>query len=345
MWATYLAAGLIALATLTAFSSSFDGVFVFDDQFAILENGTLRQLWPLSLPLSPPNDGSPVTGRPLLNLSLAVNYAISQGEIWSYHVVNLTIHLIGALLLFGILRRTFDLPSMRHDWGPYRVPLALGIALLWAIHPLQTESVTYVSQRAESLVGLFYFLTLYCFIRGESSAGARGWLVVAVLSCLLGMASKEVMACAPLIVLLFDRTFCAGSFREAWRRHCALYLCLVATWVLLGWLVVSAGGRAGTAGFGLGISTSSYLQTQVWAIVHYLQLCLWPDTLVLDYGTATMTRLWEIGPAAVVVMLLGIATVAALRHSPKIGFLGAWFFMILARRLGERDSVATHNFG
>jgi len=329
-WAAFLAAGLITLATVTAFSSSFNGVFVFDDQVAILDNISLRQLWPLSTPLSPPNDGSPVTSRPLLNLSLAVNYAISQGDIWSYHSVNLAIHLTGALLLFGLLLRTFDLPSMRDHWGRNRVPLALGIALLWAIHPLQTESVTYISQRAESLVGLFYFLTLYCFVRAESSAGAGWWHVGAVLACLLGMASKEVMASAPLIVLLFDRTFCAGSFREGWRRHYALYLSLAASWVLLGWLVVSAGGRAGTVGFGLGISMSSYLYTQFWAIVHYLQLCLWPQTLLLDYGTATITRVREIVPSAVVVILLGSATVVALRRSPKIGFLGAWFFMILA---------------
>src|SRR5580704_18515542 len=98
------------------------------------------------------------------------------------------------------------MPSVQLDRLVIRLPNpAADIALLWAIHPLQTESVTYVSQRAESLVGLFYFLTLYCFIRGESSARAGCWYGGAVLACLLGMASKEVMASAPLIVLLFDR--------------------------------------------------------------------------------------------------------------------------------------------
>ncbi len=329
-WSAFLAAGLITFATVAAFSNSFGGVFVFDDEAAILNNITLQRLWPLSTPLSPPNNGSPVDGRPLLNLSLGINYAISQYETWSYHTANLAIHLTAAILLLGILWRTFDLPSMRDQWAANRVPLALGIALMWAIHPLQTESVTYISQRAESLVGVFYFLTLYCFVRGESSACAGHWHVGAVLACLLGMASKEVMASAPLAVLLFDRAFCAGSFREAWRRHNVLYLSLAATWVLLGWLVVSGGGRADTIGFGLGISMSSYLQTQFWAIAHYLQLCIWPDPLLLDYGTVTMTRPEEIVPAAVLVVLLGIAMVVALWRSPKIGFLGACFFMILA---------------
>ena len=112
-------------------------------------------------------------------------------------------------------------------FGGAATPLALAIALLWAVHPLQTESVTYIVQRAESLVGLFYLLTLYCFIRGAGgSARPVCWYAGSALACLLGMASKEVMVSAPLIVLLYDRAFLAGSFREAWRRRWGLYLAL-----------------------------------------------------------------------------------------------------------------------
>ena len=98
--------------------------------------------------LCPPIQGETVTGRPLLNLSLALNYACGRLDVRGYHAVNLSIHLLAALLLFGILRRTFLLPAMRARWLPAATPLALTIALLWAIHPLQTESVTYVAQRA-----------------------------------------------------------------------------------------------------------------------------------------------------------------------------------------------------
>ncbi len=162
-----LAAGLITLATVAAFSNSFAGPFVFDDIPSIVKNPTIRQLWPLWPTLCPPRDGETVTGRPLLNLSLAINYAVSGQRVWSYHAANLGIHVFAALLLFGILRRSFLLPTMRDRWGTAALPLALVVALLWAIHPLQTESVTYIVQRAESLVGLFYFLTLYCFVRAR----------------------------------------------------------------------------------------------------------------------------------------------------------------------------------
>ncbi len=92
---------------------------------AIVENPTIRRLWPIWATLCPPNTcGETVSGRPLLNLSLAVNYAVSGYQVWSYHAANLAIHILGALLLFGVLRRTFLLPVMRDRWArrPCRWP-------------------------------------------------------------------------------------------------------------------------------------------------------------------------------------------------------------------------------
>ncbi len=326
-----LAAGLIVLVTAAAFGSSFAGAFVFDDEFAITNNPTIRQLWPIWKPLWPPRHGETVTGRPLLNLSLAINYAISGYGVWSYHAANLAIHLVGALLLFGILRRTFLLPTMRDRWGAAALPLALVVALLWAIHPLQTESVTYIVQRAESLVGLFYLLTLYCFLRGAGSARGVYWYVGSVLACLLGLASKEVMISAPLVVLLYDRTFCAGSFREAWRRRYGFYLALAGTWLLLGWLVLSMS----TLGTAIGPGSQqftwwSYLLTQPGVIVHYLRLAVWPSELCLDYGWAPASTVAEVLLPATVVAGLFAATVWALLKRSAWGLLGVWFFAILA---------------
>ncbi len=330
-WAVYLSACLIVLTTIAAFSNIFDCPFVFDSKYAIIKNTTIQQLWPIWVPLSPPNQhGETVTGRPMLNLSLAVNYAISGFDTWSYQAMNLAIHATAALLLFGILRRTMLLPLQKSRWGAAAVPLAFAVALLWAIHPLQTESVTYTVQRAESLVGLFYFLTLYCFIRGAESSKRRLWHIRSALACLLGMASKEVMVSAPLVVLLYDRTFLSVSFREAWRRRRGYYLALGGTWLLLAALVAAAGNRGGSAGLNSGVPWWPYLCTQFGAIVHYLRLCAWPYPLVMDYGPVLAKQASEIVPYAVVLALLGLATLAALWRWPKIGFLGAWFFLILA---------------
>jgi Flp pilus assembly protein TadD/uncharacterized membrane protein len=339
--AVWLAAIVLLVAAFAAYHNSFAAPFTFDDYSAIIKNQTIRYLWPIGGALSPPVDGGGVCGRPLVNLSLAINYAISGTDVWSYHALNLAIHVLAGLTLFGVARRTLLQPALRARFGVAALPLALAVAGLWVLHPLQTESVTFVVQRNEALMGLFYLLTLYAFIRSDApalqgnhalnrNAACNGWLSLSVAACFCGMASKEVMASAPLIVLLYDRTFVAGTFREAWRRRRGYYLALAATWLLLGWLMLGSRQRGGAVGFGLGVSSWNYALTQCRAIVHYLRLSFWPHPLVVDYGTAVVRSLGEVWwQAPVVLALLGL-TIWALIRKPRRGFLGLWFFAILA---------------
>jgi Flp pilus assembly protein TadD/uncharacterized membrane protein len=271
-----------------------------------------------------------VEGRPLVNLSLAINYAFGGVRVWGYHALNLTLHILAGLTLFGIVARTLRQPALRDRFGQAALPLALTIALIWVVHPLQTESVTYLIQRAETMMGLFYLLTLYCVIRGADSASANIWYLASVVSCLLGMTSKEVMVSAPLIVLLYDRTFLSGAFAQAWRQRWRLYAGLAATWIPLGYLVASTSNRSGSAGFGTIVTWQAYALTQLQAIALYLKLSVWPDPLVFDYGTGLAHSFSEVASSAFIVAVLLVGTLVALRRWPALGFVGAWFFVILA---------------
>ena len=229
---------VLIVAGLLAYHNSFTGPFIFDDRLSIQENPTIRHLWPISQPLSPPHAGAAtVGGRPVINLSLAINYALGGLDVRGYHALNLGVHILAGLTLFGVVRRTLLQPRLRERFGAVANELALAVAVLWTVHPLQTESVTYIVQRAESIMGLFYLLTLYCFIRGAESPWPRVWYGLCLSACALGMASKQVMASVPLLVMLYDRAFVSRSFREAWRRRWPLYLALASTWILLGYLV------------------------------------------------------------------------------------------------------------
>lgn len=337
--ATWLGAAAIALATLAVYANSLSGPLVFDDVASILENPSIRNLGRITDVLSPPAaDGTTVGGRPLLNLSLALNYALSGTEVWSYHALNLVIHLLAGLTLFGIVRRTLargmGVPPMDQTWAgrPCHPDLiALSVAALWVLHPLQTESVTYVIQRAESLMGLLYLQTLYAFIRSVEAPTSRAWPVWCVGACLLGMATKEVMVSAPVIVLLYDRTFVAGTFGEAWRLRRRLYVGLAATWILLGALVASTGGnRGGSIGLGIQIGWWEHALTQFRAISHYLWLSFWPHPLVFDYGRERITSAMQVLPYALVVGLLAWITWLGFQRRTAVGFAGVWFFAILA---------------
>ena len=161
---------IIVLAGLAAYANSFSGAFVFDDIDSIVSNPAIRHLWP-------PWKFFATLNRPILNLSLAVSYATWGRSALSptglnsasFHAFNIAVHILAALTLFGLVRRTLRLPALRARFEGAATALALATALIWEVHPLQTESVTYIIQRAESLAGLFYLLTLYCVARGALS--------------------------------------------------------------------------------------------------------------------------------------------------------------------------------
>lgn len=261
--ATVGALALIVLACAAAWHNSFSGEFVFDDVASILQNPTIRQAWPIWPALAPPRDGRTVQGRPTLNLSLAINYAIGQTSVTGYHVANLLLHALVALVLFAVVRQTLLCPRLRDRFANSATPLALVITLLWAVHPLQTAAVTYVIQRAEILMALFYLLTLFCLIRGANAKDPGLWYYAAMACCALGTASKESMASAPLVALLYDRLFLTSSFRETFRKRWDLYAALAGSWVLLAFLVGQSGGRAGSAGFHGPIAVHDYALTQI----------------------------------------------------------------------------------
>ncbi|MBE2212772.1 MAG: tetratricopeptide repeat protein [Opitutaceae bacterium] len=326
---------LVVLAIVAAYANSLHGPFVFDDQGSIVDNPTIRSLSPSDGVLTPPDaDGQTVGGRPVLNVSFAINYAVGGLAVEGYHATNLAIHVAAALLVFALVRRVLT-------WGrPAEVVvaaspelIAAGVALLWGVHPLTTSAVTYTVQRAESLAACLALLCLYAFVRGveaRAPAAAWRWHGLGVVVCFLAVATKETAAVVPLVVLLFDRTFVSGSFREAWKRRWRWHLAHAASWVLLAVLIIGADSRGGSAGFAVVTSRWDYLLTQAGAIVRYLGLAAWPVGLTFDYGTSLVAGLREVGAQALLVVALLGTTAWAIVRAPAAGFLGAWFFLFLA---------------
>jgi tetratricopeptide (TPR) repeat protein len=378
-WGTIIAGGIVVLAALAAYHDSFSGPFFFDDTSAITANSTIRHFENAFSP-SPKNS---TFGRPLINLSFALNYALGGMKVWGYHAFNLLIHMLAGLTLFGIVRRTLREHSTSNVQRPTSKSnnpifqrlnsadatwLALAVAVIWVVHPLQTEAVTYISQRAESLMGLFYLLTLYCFVRSTDETGERsgdrqsraesrelrvesgpsvirplasslpvlrsfsegGWSLASVLACLLGVMSKEIIVTAPVMVLFYDRTFVAGSFREAWRQRWRYYLGLAGTWLLLARLMTGLTQRG--VGFDDTVKWWNYALTSCRSVVLYLKLAVWPHPLVFDYGTSTIVvqHATEILPYALLLAVLLVGTAIALWRWPVVGFAGVWLFLILA---------------
>ena len=300
----------LAAVGFAVFWNSLPAPFTFDDDHAIVINEQIRHI---STSLSPTEHGSPLAGRPVVSLTFAINYAFGELNVRGYRLVNIAVHIINALLLFALAARTLRIRGV-----PNAPELALAIALIWMVHPLVTEPVDYVSQRTELMMATFFLATVYF--------GGSG----SVICCALGMACKETMVVAPIVVVLYDRTFAFGSFREALRRRGRYYAALCATWLVLVVLLWSS-PRGDSAGFaGASVSPWTYLLDQSVMIVRYLRLAFWPRGLVLDYGEPAYVTFSEVAPYVLAVGALLAGTIVALARNRPIGFLGAWFFLTLA---------------
>jgi tetratricopeptide (TPR) repeat protein len=324
---TNKAIALLILAGLAAYCNSFTKAFVLDDMIWINHNPSL------------PDAAAYIRlmiGRPLIGLSILLNYRLGGFQVGGYHAFNLAIHLLAGLTLFGIVRRALLLERWQGRFSRSAPWLALTIALWWLVHPLNTQAVTYIIQRCESLMGLFYLLALYAVLRGfEARTGARRrwWYAGAVAAGVCSALAKEVSATIPLVVLLFDWMFLAGSFRQLVRQRWGLYLGLGLIWATNAACLALGPKTADLkASFGYrDITPMQYLMTQSQVILYYLRLCFypWPQCVIYrGWPLANSLRDVLLPGSVVVALLLLTGWAVARRWWP--GFLGAWFFLILA---------------
>ncbi len=345
------------IAACVAYATSFNGVFVFDDKYAILDNPHIKTLWPLTAAMSAPPE-NPVSGRPVASLTLAINYALADAavrdamlpgrpgdppeaterflaNVWGYHALNLALHVLAGLALFGVVRRTLLSERLRPQFEDAATPLACAAALVWLVHPLTTDAVTYVCQRTEVLMGLFCLLTVYCSIRAAESPRRRAaWGAAAIAACALGMGSKQTMIVAPVLVWLWDWTFAAQPAGEASAGprppRWPLYAGLAATWSIV---AASVALERWPHSIGLdrdGWTPWRYLLTQTGVITHYLRLVILPWPLALDYdGWPAAHGLGDVwAPALALAALFAVTVYGVLKRRPWSVATAAVFLLL-----------------
>lgn len=324
---TWLMGALVLAAGVLAYANALHGPFVFDDRSALEQNLSIRALGDVGTILRPPAD-TPLGGRPLVNLTFALNYALGGLRVEGYHAVNITLHLLTALTLLGVLRRTFARTSLGGVVASGADRLALIATLLWTVHPLNTESVNYVTQRTELMLGWFFLLALYAAIRAVDRPAIH-WVGLTAIAAVLAGTSKESAVMLPIIVLLWDRTFVYDTVRAAWGQRRAIYVAAAAAWVTFALLAsqVSSTRRVVASGDG---SRWTYLLSQAEILPRYLGLSVWPRNLIFDYGPMQPVAIGDVLPGFIVVLVLLALTLVAFARRPQLGFWGVWFWVTLA---------------
>lgn len=310
-------ASLIVL-TLVTYAGTYDAPFVFDDIHAIVENPGVRNWKTLDDAMTAP-DQSSFAGRPLVNLSFALQCSDpGKLEPRPLHVVNVILHLVNALLLFELLclvLKVIHKPQLK-IW-------AWLVTAVWAVHPLNTEAVIYLTQRTELMVSLCMLLTCYASLR-YMLAKRWYWLITAVAACGMGMACKENMAAIPLLVLLMDWVL----FGKACKTRAWLYAGLGCTWLILLELNID-GPRSGSAGFGVSVSSWHYLLTQSKVIAYYLWQLLTGMDLSIIHTIPILKHVTQTLPQALVPVTMLVLTVYGLIRRHPLALGGAVFFLVL----------------
>jgi len=331
---------LLVLTTSLAYLGSFSGALLLDDEPNIERALAVYTGDPSPVLADPLGQlRFPYNRRPLTDLTLLANHALGGLDPWGYHLFNLLVHLSAVLVLFGLVRRTMLLPRFEGRFRRGANGFAFAASLIWSLHPLCTQAVTYVVQRGESLMALFYLLTLYVLVRA-TTAGPSGWrwIPLAFVTALLGTTSKEVMITAPLALVAFDFVFLGGWFPGTRARRMAIH---GATWLgVFGYLaLVGVFGdmfapdptQVRNVGFGFrGVSSFDYLLTQCQVLVHYLRLAFWPTGQVLDYGWEFVHDARQVALQGSLLVVLILVSLVLLARRRWAGFCAFAFFLVLA---------------
>jgi len=337
-----IAAGVLLLVGIVAavYGPVVSAPTMLDDRLTLEKNPSLLKPWPLwdfsggESPLQP-SPGTPVSARPLVNLTFAINYHFAGSDPAGYHWSNIGIVLLSAFVLWALVRRTLRLEYFDGRFNGVAGMLGYASALVWVLHPLNSECFAYVTQRTESLMGLFYFATLYAAVRYWSSPSTAArviWLVAATVLCQLGSLSKEMIASLPAVALVYERTFVTGSFRRAIAESWPLYVGLALAWIPQV-AMNYRGARTPAAGFELGLPAYMWWFTQAEVLLLYLRLTVWPYPLQLFYEIPYKETLSAALPWLVPVGLLAAATAYLLWRRTSAGFVALTTWAVLSPTL------------
>lgn len=340
---------LIAISSLIVYSNTFHASFHFDDTPQIVENYQIRNL---------SNWFDIVKGqRGIAMLTFAINYAIGGLNVAGYHIVNLAIHITNGILVYFLIFLTLGNIDSLKDKAK---KIAIFTALLFAVHPIQTQAVTYIVQRMETLASMFMLIGILFFVKGTKTSNTSARILLygaVVVSYLLGFYSKEIAITLPALIFLYDYCFIAGNDIKKLVPRLPLYVVLL---IMLAFFAAPTfTGLKETpgesAGFGVqSITPKEYLFTQFNVLIYYIALLFVPVNQNLDYDFPISKGLFEIPvvkegtilnypipPAFVSLLILsaiiGFAVYLFTRHAQRItqrgrlfAFFILWFFIILS---------------
>lgn len=328
-----IAFGIIAGMILIAYSNTFTSSFHFDDNPSIVENASIKRM-------TSNNIIGIITGlRPVVYLSLMFNYQLGGMNVVGYHIFNIAVHIANSMFVYLLMLWTLNLPAVEAKFRGKAGRMALFGALLFAVHPIQTEAVTYIITRTELLATFFYLATFLLFMKGARTRRSS-YYVGAFFTAALSMGSKEWAVTLPALLMLYDYLFIAEGKVRVVASRWMVYVAVAIPWVIvLRNLDLFAASNAG-AGIGFNISTTSgitaktFWLTSLNVIWTYIRLLFLPIKQNLDYDYPIARTLFEFPTLLSFLGHIAVMSAAFWLYKKKgwllIPFGVAWFYIGLS---------------
>lgn len=335
---------ILTVLGLIIYSNTLQAPFVFDDGIRIVENQDIRDLggfWP------------PSGWRYIGTLSFALNYYFNGLDVAGYHLVNIVIHIFNATLVYWLVSLTIQLPLL--NWsGRRRFLFPFATAVIFLIHPVQTQAVTYIIQRFTSLAALFYLMSVILYIKARIWNGRAivhlSYYALALTFAVMAMMTKEISFTLPLIITLYEFTFFRTTPFRSLRGRLLYLLPFHATMLIIPLGLVDIGSsldeimgdlsKATAETSVMPITRLDYLSTQFQVIVTYLRLLILPVNQNLDYDYPISHSIFEPQILISFFFLISILTSAiylfkrSLKTDNVYGLLASfgllWFFITLS---------------
>lgn len=324
---------LVAVCAVIVYSGSMHAPFVLDDEFIIVKNPlahSVSSLWP------------PVDPRYIGYVTFALNYSLGGLDTFGYHAVNLAIHIINGLLVYALVVSLFTAArasgySTRSEADPMFLS-AIAAALLFTVHPVNTQAVTYIVQRFASLSALFYLLSVVLYLewrRSSAAGGSKGrgaaLYILSLLSTVAAQKTKEVAFTLPFVLVLLELAVVPVKEGEGLIKRLALLVPFLLTLFIIpvsmfaaviihppapaaavSGAAASAPAQGGLSRFVPGdlklIAPYDYLLTQFRVIITYLRLMVLPVSQTLEYDYPVYHSLFS--PAPLLGLLFHICALA-----------------------------------
>ncbi len=342
------------------YANTINAPFIYDDIRNITENEHIR-MTELSIDQIAETLKSPAP-RPAANLSFALNYYFDQYNPAGYHIVNIVIHIITGILLFLFLKITLNIAGQLSDVenkisffgrqyssNPNILPAFLA-ALIWLVHPLNTQSVTFIVQRMNSMSAMFYMLSFLCYIKGRTLqqpfAGLSDtsqtsmikpglWFAGCLVSGILALASKQNAAMLPFFIILFEWFF-FQDLKWDWVKKKLLWIgCMIFIMAAIAAIFFMTGTKSFSLYAIQNFTLPQRLLTEFRVLLYYISLIFYPhpSRLNLDYDYPISISLTD--PMTTTVCFIVIAVLLAVsvifaKKNRLLSFAILWFFGNLA---------------